>query len=773
MHTTPIQISIVLFCSLLVAQAALCDQLIGRLSQAGDNASELRRALNDVPKSELPGMEFLIAHMPDRDLRLLSAEFLLENVSFAYQARLNASWRDEVSEELFFNYVLPYASINERRDRWRADFYDKCLPLVKDAKSPSEAAATLNNKLFEQLGVQYSTKRSKADQSPLESIESGLASCTGLSVILIDACRSVGVPARFVGTPLWSDRSGNHSWVEIWDNGWHYTGAAEPAGMKLDDGWFSGRAAMAKRNNPLHTIYAASFQRTPLQFPCVWDRRVDYVSAVNVTDRYTSSHKQLPLGYGFSRFQVVDSMNQRIACKIDLRDAEGKVLHSGTTRDDRFDSNDHLTFQLPKGESFLAVVPQEGNRVSKSLTIDKDEQLFTIEVDQANAKLPPVGDPIKELKTFLSTPMSQRGDVGAKPFALVPLTKQQAAEAEELLWNDHTARIERERSDEMEARTIKDGDLEMPFAYKVFGDKPTKGRSLYISMHGGGGAPKQVNDQQWRNQQALYQPPEGVYLAPRAPTDAWNLWHQSHIDRLFDRLIENLIVLENVNPNRVYLMGYSAGGDGAYQLAPRMADRWAAVSMMAGHPNDTSPLGLRNTCFAIYMGGLDAAYKRNTIATEWKEKLAQLQEKDPNGYRHLVTIYPDKGHWMDREDASSIDWMRKQERTAFPTKIVWKQDDVTHRRFYWLATDEPKPGDLVVAYQDGATIDLQAEKPESLSVRLNDSMLNLDEPVRITSSGRVMHEGVVSRSIATLHKTLAERGDPTTMFSSEIDLSDQ
>ena len=38
-----------------------------------------------------------------------------------------------------------------------------------------------------------------------------------------------------------------------------------------------------------------------------------------------------------------------------------------------------------------------------------------------------------------------------------------------------------------------------------------------------------------------------------------------------DRLIENLVVFEGVDPNRVYLLGYSAGGDGVYQLAPRMA----------------------------------------------------------------------------------------------------------------------------------------------------------------------------------------------------------
>jgi predicted peptidase len=98
-----------------------------------------------------------------------------------------------------------------------------------------------------------------------------------------------------------------------------------------------------------------------------------------------------------------------------------------------------------------------------------------------------------------------------------------------------------------------------------------------------------VNDRQYENQKRLYTLSEGIYLAPRAPTNTWNLWHEPHIDRLFTRLIEDLIVLEEVNPDRVYVLGYSAGGDGVYQIGPRMADSWAAAAMMAGIGASWSP----------------------------------------------------------------------------------------------------------------------------------------------------------------------------------------
>jgi hypothetical protein len=322
----------------------------------------------------------------------------------------------------------------------------------------------------------------------------------------------------------------------------------------------------------------------------------------------------------------------------------------------------------------------------------------------------------------------------------------------------------------MKERRLKDGDLVMPFHLQNFGDKPAAGRSLFISMHGGGNAPARVNDRQWENQKRLYEPEEGVYVAPRAPTNTWNLWHEPHIDRLFDRLIENLIVFEDVDPNRVYILGYSAGGDGVYQLAPRMADRLAAAAMMAGHPNDALPFGLRNIGFTIHVGGRDAAYKRNEVAAEWEKKLDELHKGDPDGYAHLVKIYPDKPHWLNREDAAALPWMAKFVRNPTPNKLVWKQDDVTHRRFYWLAVDadQEKKGTEIVAKYSGQQVELQSADVTKVRVRLDDRILDLDKPVTISANGEQAFQGIVPRTIATIAQTLSERGDPAGKFCGEV-----
>ena len=349
------------------------------LERAGTNRSQIQAALDRSPAQQREGMQFLVAHMPDHDLKTLTAEFLLENVRLAYQAREESSWKAKIPNDIFLNNVLPYATINERRDRWRKDFHDKFRPLIKDIQTPGLAATKLNQNISKLTKVKYSTKRAKADQSPYESMESGLASCTGLSVLLVDACRSVGIPARVVGTPLWTNKSGNHSWVEIWDNGWHFTGACEATGDSLDRGWFVGRAATAKRDELIHAIYAVSYKRTPQFFPMVWAADNRSVHAVNVTDRYTRKKEPLPEGVVIVMFQAVaGSTGDRQVTTIKLTDQAGEVIFSGKTKDERFDANDHIEVRLRLGQQYQVTFGNGPTGTTQPLKVSKGDQLVTL-----------------------------------------------------------------------------------------------------------------------------------------------------------------------------------------------------------------------------------------------------------------------------------------------------------------------------------------------------------------------------------------------------------
>lgn len=347
------------------------------LERAGDNRSELQQALQRIPPEQKAGLEFLISHMPDRDLQFLTADFLLENSRLATEAVAAAPWGKRIPEEILFDAVLPYANVSEKRDPWRADFVKRFSPLVRDAKTPGEAAAILNLNIFKDLNVRYSTKRRRADQSPAETMETGLASCTGLSILLIDACRAVGVPARLVGTPLWSDGSGNHTWVEIWDDGWHFTGACEATGKDLDRGWFTERAARAIRDDRLRAIYAVTFRRNGQSFPMVWAPDQDHVSAVNVTNRYTS-RAPVPEGFAVLRVRVRNQAGERTAALITVTDQDGQVVLEEKTRDERFDSNDLLTVTAKRDTALT--VKLSGTDIQRKVILDTDAITLDLQV---------------------------------------------------------------------------------------------------------------------------------------------------------------------------------------------------------------------------------------------------------------------------------------------------------------------------------------------------------------------------------------------------------
>jgi hypothetical protein len=359
------------------------------------------------------------------------------------------------------------------------------------------------------------------------------------------------------------------------------------------------------------------------------------------------------------------------------------------------------------------------------------------------------------------------------PLADTPLTRDDAVAAAALIRKFTSDEIRSSRADEMKKKVVVMGDLSMPFFYRKFGSKPKSGWSLYISMHGGGGVAARVNDQQWENQKRLYQLKEGIYLAPRAPTNTWNLWHQGHIDGFLARLITNLVVFEGVDPDRVFLMGYSAGGDGVYQLAPRMADQFAAAAMMAGHPNETSALGLRNLPFTIHVGEKDAGYARNSKARDWKARLLELKKNDADGYTHFVKLHAGKGHWMNRQDAEAIGWMARFRRDRTPKRIVWKQDNVVHDRFYWLAISpgEVKPRGEIIASRDGQKIHIEQADANRVTVLLNDELVDLDKEIVILSGQKELFRGVVARTIRTLAETIRDRGGLSIAFSARHEIA--
>lgn len=365
---------------------------------------------------------------------------------------------------------------------------------------------------------------------------------------------------------------------------------------------------------------------------------------------------------------------------------------------------------------------------------------ITLSFGQDNSKL------AKELEEWIA---SGKGNIEDQTFANKKLAKSDVQQVASVIKSKRAEFVNNNYKAQWDNGELVNGEYKMKFTTKVFGEEPKDGRSMYISLHGGGNTHPLINDGQWKNQKALYAPKEGVYFVPRSPIDDWNMWHREYMDGLLDKAIECAVLYNNVNPNKVYILGYSAGGDGLYQLAPRMADRWAAASMMAGHPNNASALPLRNMPFAIFMGAQDGAYDRNVLATKWNATMDELQKNDPQGYIHDSHIYEGLGHWMERRDTVALDWMSKFQRKTYPDKVVWVQDDVLSDRLYWLGTRKnmTKEGDKSIVTRNDNVINIEYNDNKVLLLLLNDDVVDMDRKVTVQYDGKTIFSGKINRTI--------------------------
>lgn len=365
---------------------ALIDRTI---ATAGDNAKELKKALKEVPRNEREGMAFLISYMPERDAKSLSADFLLENVQYAYKARAEFPWAKEVPDSVFLNDVVAYANLNENRESWRKDFYERFKKYVAPCKTMREAIDSVNKNVRDELLVDYNTKREKPDQAPYESMRQHMASCSGLSILLTDAFRAVGIPSRVAGTPAWHDDHGNHNWNEVWIDGqWRFT-EYYPSD-DLDQSWFLTDAGKAIKEDVRKAIYAASFKPTGCYFPLVWDEDIRYVHAENVTDRYTSLYRAqlsaMPADGSHVALRVMvfkdkdhaEASGDRVATNLDVFKGD-KQLYGGRSTGATQDMNDVLTFNVEKNQQYI-IKYMNGKGEMQTQTVDVGDDTTTLKL---------------------------------------------------------------------------------------------------------------------------------------------------------------------------------------------------------------------------------------------------------------------------------------------------------------------------------------------------------------------------------------------------------
>ena len=177
--------------------------------------------------------------------------------------------------QIFNEYVAAYANVNEARTNVRPLLSSAISAIIEAAdEAPTDVTSVvslINNNMWKaetnnlSQTVVFKSSQTPLIYDPMSTLVYGYASCTGVSILFVDALRSVGVPARVAGTPAWNDvyENGNHNWIEVYEGGeWHFIEAAPAGGGESlsnpCDKWFCSPAKMANGTK----FYAARWDKS-------------------------------------------------------------------------------------------------------------------------------------------------------------------------------------------------------------------------------------------------------------------------------------------------------------------------------------------------------------------------------------------------------------------------------------------------------------------------------------------------------------------------------
>lgn len=389
-------------------------------------------------------------------------------------------------------------------------------------------------------------------------------------------------------------------------------------------------------------------------------------------------------------------------------------------------------------------------------------------------------------------------------------TLERAAYLEGELWGAYSLaqREDEARLAEDKAKAIEYGGVTMKYGMKIVGEPDANGLyPLYIALHGGGSDPTgEINNDQWRQMATYYLGGvrNGVYVNPRAVRDTWDCHSNPESYVCYDRLIENMILFHSVDPDRVYILGFSAGGDGVYQITPRMADRFAAANMSAGHPNGVLLENLYNMPLQLQVGINDDAYGRNKMTAQYDIVLGKLHDKYGGGYEHRTNIHLGHAHnFADYDDlkheivedvrayfrtgddtsvkvqTSALRFLDSYTRDPLPETVVWNLGVRAKMRsvesFYWLSAPQTVTKGIVTARADREANRIEITTDESVegdfSILLSARMFDFDRPITVVYDGEA-REFTPEIDEEVMKETVAERGDPSYIFEDRVSISE-
>lgn len=265
-------------------------------------------------------------------------------ILFLLSATLYAAeypWSNAAPEPIRTAAVLPDQVIDEEPCDWRPILNLIFPPMVKECRTAREAALHIASNIGAVTGAYYSKERRKHNMNALEALAEKKISCTGQSILLVCALRSVDIPARVAGVHTWNHIEGNHTWAEAWIDGeWHMIEFNE---RDFDTPWVMEYVGMLNPLNPFQRVRAIMPGGAVSWWPADFaeQKKLANFEAEDVTEHYLIKARKWYTNAGIpenTQRILIDLQPRRAdAPVVEIVDEKNRIVSSGrlpTLRDD-------------------------------------------------------------------------------------------------------------------------------------------------------------------------------------------------------------------------------------------------------------------------------------------------------------------------------------------------------------------------------------------------------------------------------------------------------
>jgi predicted esterase len=226
----------------------------------------------------------------------------------------------------------------------------------------------------------------------------------------------------------------------------------------------------------------------------------------------------------------------------------------------------------------------------------------------------------------------------------------------------------------------------------------------------------------------------------------------------------------NVNPDRLVSSGISLGSNFSIAYAAAQPDWFSAIVPVSTEGDSREHL-LRNLV-SVPTYVLEGSQDRNIRGVGGPRSLASILTAFGNDL--VYREFSDRAHeGFSEHYADVLRWLDGRPRDVAPRRVLRVPHTAivpASRRVHWVETDTRQA--FVHARVTGrASIDVDARWASLVTLRLNDRLVDLDEPLVVRVNGEVVHQGRVARSMRVALEEARRLGDERRVYAARLTVS--